>query len=133
MCEVPFTVIQFPLWEALKAQARRRRQVQDWLPGRPSVRAEDVQIGAVESALYGSVSGAAAAGITTPLDVLKTRVMLSKERERVMPVLRTILREHGIRPFFAGIGPRVAWISIGGAIFLGSYQFAVNTLTEMAR
>ncbi|KAK8087196.1 mitochondrial carrier domain-containing protein [Apiospora phragmitis] len=118
MREVPFTVIQFPLWEALKAWSRRRKG---------GGGAENT---AVESAVFGSISGAVAAGITTPLDVLKTRVMLSKEKERVIPVLRSILKTHGIRPFFAGIGPRVMWISAGGAIFLGSYQWAVNALQD---
>ncbi|KAI2617400.1 mitochondrial carrier [Hypoxylon sp. NC1633] len=105
MREVPFTVIQFPLWEA-----------------------GVVEVSAGESALYGSVSGAVAAGITTPLDVLKTRVMLSREKEKVFTVLRDLLKSHGIQPFFAGIGPRIMWISAGGAIFLGSYQWAVNAL-----
>ncbi|KAI1780600.1 mitochondrial carrier [Hypoxylon cercidicola] len=116
MREVPFTVVQFPLWEALKGWGRRRKGV------------AGVEVGAGESALYGSVSGAVAAGITTPLDVLKTRVMLSKEKEKVFTVLKDILSNHGIRPFFAGIGPRVMWISAGGAVFLGSYQWAVNAL-----
>ncbi|KAI0914631.1 mitochondrial carrier domain-containing protein [Ustulina deusta] len=120
MREVPFTVIQFPLWEALKGWGRRRKQV----PGASAT----VEVSAGESALYGSISGAVAAGITTPLDVLKTRVMLSKERENVLTVLRELFANHGVRPFFAGIGPRVAWISAGGAIFLGSYQWAANAL-----
>ncbi|KAI1428385.1 mitochondrial carrier domain-containing protein [Xylaria sp. FL1777] len=120
MREVPFTVIQFPLWEALKGWGRRRTQRVGGLT--------TVEVGAGESALYGSISGAVAAGITTPLDVLKTRVMLSKERESVVTVLRDLFANHGVRPFFAGIGPRVAWISAGGAIFLGSYQWAANTL-----
>lgn len=119
MREVPFTVIQFPLWEAMKAWGRRRK-------------GDGLEVSAGESALYGSISGAVAAGITTPLDVLKTRVMLSKEKEKVLPVLRGILKAHGIRPFFAGIGPRVMWISAGGAIFLGSYQWAVNALQGTA-
>ncbi|KAI1803808.1 mitochondrial carrier [Daldinia bambusicola] len=118
MREVPFTVIQFPLWEALKGWGRRRKGGLD----------RNVEVGAGESALYGSVSGAVAAGVTTPLDVIKTRVMLSKERESVFVVLKDLLANHGIRPFFAGIGPRVMWISAGGAIFLGSYQWAVNAL-----
>lgn len=121
MREVPFTVIQFPLWEALKGWGRRRKQG-------ARGKAATVEVGAGESALYGSVSGAIAAGITTPLDVLKTRVMLSKERESVLTVLRDLFANHGVRPFFAGIGPRVMWISAGGAIFLGSYQWAVNAL-----
>jgi solute carrier family 25 (mitochondrial S-adenosylmethionine transporter), member 26 len=122
MREVPFTVIQFPLWEALKGWGSRRRQRQG------SGSAATAQVGAGESALYGSISGAVAAGITTPLDVLKTRVMLSKEKESVVTVLRDLFASHGLRPFFAGIGPRVMWISAGGAIFLGSYQWAINAL-----
>jgi solute carrier family 25 (mitochondrial S-adenosylmethionine transporter), member 26 len=58
--------------------------------------------------------------------------MLSKERESVWLVVRGILKDHGIRPFFAGIGPRVMWISAGGAIFLGSYQWAVNSLERQS-
>ncbi|GAP92208.1 putative PET8 related protein [Rosellinia necatrix] len=121
MREVPFTVIQFPLWEALKGWGRRRKQ-------EGAAGAVGIDVGAGESALYGSISGAIAAAVTTPLDVLKTRVMLSKERESVLTVLREIFASHGVRPFFAGIGPRVMWISAGGAIFLGSYQWTVNAL-----
>lgn len=117
--EVPFTIIQFPLWEALKRMGRQRQRLE-------ISRGQDV--GVVESALYGSVAGAVAAGITTPLDVLKTRVMLSKQRLGMGEIVVSILRQHGVRPFFAGIGPRVAWISVGGAVFLGSYQWAVGVL-----
>ncbi|KAK1975791.1 mitochondrial carrier domain-containing protein [Colletotrichum cereale] len=126
--EVPFTIIQFPLWERLKRWGRERKQNKNWKLG-PGATQTEYEVSAVESALYGSVAGAAAAGITTPLDVLKTRVMLSQQKEKIGNVLKTIYKEHGVRPFFAGIGPRVMWISIGGAIFLGSYQFAANTLT----
>lgn len=112
--EVPFTIIQFPIWEGLKSWSMRRRRAAD--------------VGAPESALYGSVAGAVAAGVTTPLDVLKTRVMLSSQKTSVAEIVVSILKQHGVRPFFAGIGPRVAWISVGGAVFLGSYQWAVNAL-----
>lgn len=126
--EVPFTVIQFPLWEALKAFGRERRErTGAGLFGDLTKTGVD-EVGALESGLYGSLAGAVAAGVTTPLDVLKTRVMLSAERRGFYSLAAEILRDHGVRPFFAGIGPRVMWISIGGAIFLGSYQWAVNAL-----
>ncbi|KAK3321492.1 mitochondrial carrier domain-containing protein [Cercophora scortea] len=132
MREVPFTVLQFPLWEALKAWGRERRvRTGHGLLGESvvvGVGGDAGEVSAAESAVYGSLSGAVAAGVTTPLDVLKTRVMLSAQRESVGRIVTDILREHGVRPFFAGIGPRVMWISIGGAIFLGSYQWAVNAL-----
>ncbi|KAI9803380.1 MAG: S-adenosylmethionine transporter [Piccolia ochrophora] len=112
--EVPFTVIQFPLWEGMKEWRRRTA-------GRDSITA-------VESGVFGSIAGAVAAGITTPLDVLKTRMMLSRDKQHVLPLLTQILRDSGPRAFFAGIGPRILWISAGGAIFLGSYQWAHNAL-----
>lgn len=112
--EVPFTVIQFPLWERMKAWRSQQKG------GAP--------VTGLESALFGSIAGGVAAASTTPLDVLKTRVMLSKERVSVASVFTQILRQEGWKPFFAGIVPRVTWISIGGAIFLGNYQFVVNTL-----
>ncbi|KAK0613902.1 mitochondrial carrier domain-containing protein [Immersiella caudata] len=137
MREVPFTVLQFPLWEGLKAWGRERRQrtgrglLGESTAGDARRRGGGLaEVSAAESALYGSVSGAVAAGVTTPLDVLKTRVMLSAQRESMMSIVRGILGEHGIRPFFSGIGPRVMWISAGGAIFLGSYQWAVNTMEK---
>ncbi|KAK4153873.1 mitochondrial carrier domain-containing protein [Chaetomidium leptoderma] len=122
MREVPFTILQFPLWEALKAWGRERRV--------RTGRGLFGDVSAAESALYGSISGGVAAAVTTPLDVLKTRVMLSTTRESMGMIVRTILKENGVRPFFAGIGPRVMWISAGGAIFLGSYQWAVNALEK---
>jgi solute carrier family 25 S-adenosylmethionine transporter 26 len=112
--EVPFTVIQFPLWEALK----RYRTSQT---GRN-------EVSGLEGGLLGSVAGAVAAGVTTPLDVLKTRMMLAREKQPMFTMLSTIMRESGPRAFFAGMGPRVGWISVGGAIFLGSYQWASNLL-----
>ena len=115
--EVPFTVIQFPLWEGLKKWSLRQRD-----PPRPA------EVTAVESGIYGAVSGAVAAGLTTPLDVLKTRMMLSIGRQNVFVMTGKIWREEGGRVFFSGIGPRTMWISIGGAVFLGSYQWATNML-----
>jgi solute carrier family 25 S-adenosylmethionine transporter 26 len=64
MREIPFTVVQFPLWEAMKKWRGR-------VKGRKA--------NAVESAVIGSASGAVAAAATTPLDVLKTRLMLAKQ------------------------------------------------------
>lgn len=127
--EVPFTVIQFPLWEAMKA--RRLRDT-----GRSHVRGDsntESSITATESAILGSASGAVAAAFTTPLDVLKTRMMLSTQKVPMSVLFKQILHQNGPRAFFAGIGPRIGWISAGGFIFLGSYQWAHNKLEELSR
>lgn len=122
MREVPFTVVQFPLWEGMKRWAVSRKG--DGSNG---------PVTGFESAVFGSLSGAVAATLTTPLDVLKTRMMLAKEREAVTSLMRRTLQEEGVGAFFKGLGPRTMWISIGGAVFLGSYQWASNQLGDSQR
>lgn len=65
MREIPFTMIQFPLYEAMKRwQAKRMNKP---------------KTNAFEAAVCGCVAGGVGAGFTTPLDVIKTRIMLNKE------------------------------------------------------
>lgn len=130
--EIPFTVLQFTMWENMKDAYARRTLLSSGSEGSEGQQ----QIPASTSALFGSIAGAIAAGLTTPLDVIKTRVMLARRgdeggeagRVRVRDVVRGIAREEGFGAFWRGIMPRVTWIGIGGAVFLGSYQWAWNTL-----
>ncbi|KAI1234548.1 hypothetical protein IHE44_0003604 [Lamprotornis superbus] len=72
----------------------------------------------------GVLKGGFAAAVTTPLDVAKTRIMLAKvfssaERE---PVGEAWIAEVTGGSLFAGVVPRMAAISLGGFIFLGTYE-----------
>lgn len=121
--EIPFTILQFTMWEAMKDRYAR------W--GKSTTASG--QVPAAPSALFGCIAGGIAAGLTTPLDVIKTRVMLARRqsdgsRIRVWDVVRQIQHEEGFSVFWRGIGPRIMYISLGGAIFLGSYQWAWNSL-----
>ncbi|KAJ3087944.1 hypothetical protein HK102_009923 [Quaeritorhiza haematococci] len=114
--EIPFSCIQFPLYEYLKKRVSHSR-------GRPAE--------SWEAAICGSFAGGVAAALTTPLDVLKTRIMLAKVRSTnhgIVSTFKQILKEDGPKKLFAGLGPRVTWISIGGFIFLGAYEKALRTL-----
>ena len=128
--EIPFTVLQFTMWESMKEGYAKRMAASATTPSSSST---DGQVPASTSAMFGSVAGAISAGLTTPLDVIKTRVMLARRgdegatRGRVREVVQDISKE-GFGAFWRGVGPRVTWIGVGGAIFLGSYQWAWNTL-----
>ncbi|KAI9506044.1 S-adenosylmethionine transporter [Coemansia spiralis] len=120
--EIPFTCIQFPVYEFLKKSysSKQGRPIKSW-----------------EAALCGSVAGGAAAALTTPLDVVKTRVMLSTkgvsshhEYSGVVSTLTRITREEGARALFSGVVPRTIWISVGGFVFLGSYEKAKEVLMD---
>lgn len=117
--DIPFSALQFPIWERLKSRHAKKYQ-------RPAT--------AFESAYYGSIAGAIAAFLTTPLDVAKTRIMLAEQSDtlasgRVLDALKAIHSEKGIAGLFAGFLPRVIWISVGAAIFLGSYEKSLKVLS----
>jgi solute carrier family 25 S-adenosylmethionine transporter 26 len=83
--EIPFSFIQFPLYEKMKRYIGKLKYDRfvaksdgDILCNEPGNK-DDLylkQLSAIEAALCGSVSGAIAAALTTPLDVVKTRLML---------------------------------------------------------
>ncbi|KAI9058524.1 S-adenosylmethionine transporter [Trametes sanguinea] len=119
MREIPFTSLQFPLYELLKKRLAKFLQ-------RP--------LHAYEAAVCGSFAGGVAAALTTPLDVLKTRVMLDLRdpTKHARPTLaqrfRQIYTIEGPRALFAGVVPRTLWISAGGAVFLGMYEWSIRLL-----
>ncbi|KAM8759290.1 mitochondrial S-adenosylmethionine carrier protein isoform 3-T3 [Rhynchonycteris naso] len=121
--EIPFSLVQFPLWEFLKAfwSRRQERAVDSW-----------------QSAVCGAFAGALAAAITTPLDVAKTRIMLAKPGSstasgNVLSALHGVWRTQGLPGLFAGVLPRMAAISLGGFIFLGVYDRSRSVLLEFGR
>ncbi|KAM4650530.1 mitochondrial S-adenosylmethionine carrier protein [Discoglossus pictus] len=110
--EIPFALVQFPLWEFLKDlwSARQGHALDSW-----------------QSAVCGACAGGFAAAVTTPLDVAKTRIMLAKAGSstaggNVLFALHQIWRRQGITGLFAGVVPRMMAISLGGFIFLGAYD-----------
>ena len=75
---------------------------------------------------------AAAAGLaTTPLDVIKTRLMAqgtSKAYANVFDCAAKIYREEGGKALLRGWEPRVTWIALGGCIFFGSLEACKKAL-----
>ncbi|BGP32994.1 S-adenosylmethionine transporter [Rhodotorula toruloides] len=127
---IPFTCLQFPLYERLKLLLAHRT-----LGHSASVS----DLPAWQAAACGSIAGGVAAGLTTPLDVAKTRIMLANQTSSdpaapaqralaLLPTLRRIYTREGASALFAGVVPRVVWISMGGAVFLGVYEKAKAVL-----
>lgn len=118
--EIPFSVVQFPLWEFLK-------DLWSWKQGHV--------VDSWQAAVCGAFAGGCAAAVTTPLDVAKTRIMLAKTgsstaRGNVLFALHNIWRTQGIAGLFAGVVPRMTAISLGGFIFLGVYDKACKVLLQ---
>ena len=39
---------------------------------------------------------------------------------------RSIIAQEGVKALFSGIVPRTMWISAGGAVFLGVYEWGIQ-------
>nr|XP_006002096.1 PREDICTED: S-adenosylmethionine mitochondrial carrier protein isoform X2 [Latimeria chalumnae] len=88
--EIPFSLVQFPLWEYLKVLWSRKQGyvVDSW-----------------QSAVCGGLAGGFAAAVTTPLDVAKTQIMLAKAGSttaggNVLVVLHKVWKAHGFSGCF---------------------------------
>lgn len=124
MREIPFAFIQFPIYERTK---------KDWANYQ-----NKNEVSPLQAAACGSLGGGIAAALTTPLDVIKTRLMLVKDKngveyKGVFDVVKRISAEEGMLTFFNGIQPRVMWISIGGFVFFGAYETYRSVLLSIDR
>ncbi|CAE6403302.1 hypothetical protein ACGC1H_005335 [Rhizoctonia solani] len=121
MREIPFTSLQFPMYEFFKIRLAK---------------ALDRPINPHEAAVCGSIAGGIAASATTPLDVLKTRIMLDmkdapERRVSLASRFMQIYRIEGLQALFAGVVPRTLWISAGGAVFLGVWEWGVKIQSSL--
>jgi len=128
---LPFTALQFPLFEHLQATLWKRRG------GEPDLREKSLLETGTICGTSAGTAGAFAAWITTPSDVVKTRMMLSAGEDRegksasetdgktkrgAWAVTRQVWNERGLRGFFRGGLFRSAWTALGSGLYLGTYE-----------
>ncbi|KAL3820101.1 hypothetical protein ACJIZ3_006006 [Penstemon smallii] len=79
-----------------------------------------------EAIMVGAISGGMTAVSTTPLDVIKTRMMIATQGQPVTlsMVVLTILRNEGPFGLFKGAVPRFFWVAPLGAINFAGYELA---------
>ena len=106
--DLPFDAIEFVAYEQLKKSYHAtvlggRRELN---PGEHSV--------------FGAAAGAVTGLVTTPLDVLKTRLMIqgsARQYKNVFDCATQIVRQEGGGALMRGWQPRVIWIGVGGSVF----------------
>ncbi|KAF4372780.1 hypothetical protein F8388_000947, partial [Cannabis sativa] len=131
--DLPFDAIQFCMYEQLRIGykiAVRGNEICGWrifpncyfsafpsfLEDNPLARRE---LNDLETAMIGAFAGAITGAITTPLDVIKTRLMVQVQ---IITSLRII--------YSNGTAPRVLWIGIGGSIFFGVLERTKQLLAK---
>ena len=73
----------------------------------------------LRDALCGSLAGGLGSLVTTPMDVVKTRMMTGTQYSSIGEAFFTMFREEGVLTFFIGVGPRLMHkIPANGLFFL---------------
>ena len=77
------------------------------------------------NSLNGAFAGSFSGLVTTPLDVVKTRLMTfqqQSDRGRIIPEIKAIIKQEGISGLFKGAKVRMLYLSVGGSAFFGIYE-----------
>lgn len=134
--DVPFRVLQLSTYEALKStllknpKAISRETTNDdaLLDSKTNENESSraAELTSLQAAFFGGVAGMTSAGMTTPLDVVKTILMTQSNPETNVSWwqgMHGIYEHSGFAGLFTGIVPRVESISLMSALF-----FLVNEL-----
>ncbi|KAI0163813.1 mitochondrial carrier domain-containing protein [Pestalotiopsis sp. NC0098] len=141
---LPFTAIQFPIFEYARSKIWASRSTESLGAGngKPTL----IETGVVTGTSAG-LAGSFAAVITTPMDVVKTRMMLmageSQGRDAPTPdgsprnkteggfaVAKQVIKERGIPGLFRGAVLRAVWTAVGSGLYLGMYEVSKVWLTR---
>ncbi|GAM20242.1 hypothetical protein SAMD00019534_034170 [Acytostelium subglobosum LB1] len=111
----PLVGIYFATYEQTKRAAKRSL----------SLEADD-QLPLPFQLASGFFAGSVAAAVTCPLDVIRTRIQVSRAGEQtykgIIDGFQRIMKEEGPRAFVKGMGARVLWIAPGNAITIAAYE-----------
>jgi solute carrier family 25 S-adenosylmethionine transporter 26 len=114
MRDVPFMVSLFSSYDFIKYQKSQREQ-----GGR--------KMTTTEFTLMGGLSGGWAGFLTTPCDVIKTRIMTSKNpNQNITNSMIELLQENGFKSLFRGAAYRTTWWFSVCSIFFPIYETLKN-------
>ncbi len=102
--DVPYTMLELGVYELLKKAFDNE--------SKSTLR----EVGAA------SITGAIAAFLTTPMDTIKTKLMLSEESCNYWDCAMNTLESHGVEGLFSGMEARISWIVPFVCIYLPLYD-----------
>ncbi|GME93702.1 unnamed protein product [[Candida] boidinii] len=125
--DLPFSALQFAFYEEFRR----------WAFDLSKKNSEKENLNVLSELVTGAAAGGLAGIITTPLDVIKTRMQTQNTSANtgqiltsnsILKSLNFVYRSQGLVGLFSGVGPRFVWTSIQSSVMLLLYQVTLKTL-----
>lgn len=125
--DLPFSALQFAFYEEFRR----------WAFDLSNKNAEKDNLNVLSELVTGAAAGGLAGIITTPLDVIKTRMQTQNTSANtgqiltsnsILKSLNFVYKSQGLVGLFSGVGPRFVWTSIQSSVMLLLYQVTLKSL-----
>ena len=120
--DIPYTMLELGLYENIKTIIRKYYKTE--------------QLSQKDELFAAAVTGGITGFITTPLDLVKTKLMVQTSGAAggyggVIDALTSIYKQGGIEALFVGSSARVAWLLPFTTIYLGVYEISKRKILEI--
>ena len=109
--DIPFDMMQFAIYEGTRSFI---------------LESQDGPLSSMENCGCGCTAGTVAAGITTPIDVVKTRMMTQgASADRIESITKGLYRiggEEGLQGLWRGVAARCLYNGLGGMVMFGMFE-----------
>lgn len=109
--DIPYTMMELGLYDTIKKGIVKSKDSEDTVEGTKSL---DISQEIMAAAITGGIAGF----LTTPLDTIKTKLMVDMYDGGFASCFATTLHDHGWAALFSGAAARVAWLLPFSAIYL---------------
>jgi hypothetical protein len=133
--DVPYTAMELGLYEMLKNNfCSLQQQLQKESTAAPTA-ATTTSLGPSMEILAAGLTGAIVGLLTTPLDTIKTKMMVDSDYMgcSFWDTLMLTVQDHGASSVWVGSLARVAWLLPATAIYLPTYDFLKREFTKKER
>jgi hypothetical protein len=130
--DVPYTAMELGLYEMLKNTFSSMQQQQQRENGDNTSSPAPTSLGPSVEILAAGLTGAIAGYLTTPLDTIKTKMMVDSDYMgyNFWDTLMLTVHDHGMGSIWVGSLARVAWLLPATAIYLPTYDFLKRQMNK---
>lgn len=131
LCDVPYTLLQLGLYDQVKALYRNQK-IPTQQRSMVEKNIDSLEITPIDEIFIAGLTGGITGYLTSPLDLLKTKLMTDTKKKRyegLLDCLSKTIRDHGVGALFQGGIAQVLWLVPLTATYLPTYEATKRMLT----